>query len=317
VLEAWREARAVRSLLGAGARVAARRELQRRRSRYSAVLDLADGARCVLKFYRRAPRAAHEALRLGAANALPEVATPRLRGCARHVLIQDFVPGEPLDRLAKRTAGAARAELLARAAVVLAAIHGTKRTARGLPELSESCAPRRLAARLRGAWALVEGVGFARWRALHGELPSHWRGALDAASLDRLAGALGATGEGCVIGHGDYHPRHLVRTAEDQLFVIDWSAMSLVAPWLELAHLLRWLGPEERAGVTSRYLDAAQRRGVLRTLAAARAQELAASALAVDHLLVAKQMVRKLASDPEPGAVAAFRASLDALAERR
>ena len=91
--------------------------------------------------------------------------------------------------------------------------------------------------------------------------------------------------------------------------------MSRVTPWVELAHLLRWLAPAERSAVTAAYLEAAQRRGLLREVSEARSASLAASALLYDHLIVAKQMVRKLGRASRPGHLRSFRTSLDALAE--
>ena len=118
-----------------------------------------------------------------------------------------------------------------------------------------------------------------------------------------------------MLGHGDYQPRHLLRSPDDRLFVVDWIAMSLVSPWIELAHLLRWLAPAERDAVTAAYLEAVQGRGLLREVSAARSTALAASGLLYDHLIVAKQMVRKLGRACRPSHLRAFRASLDALAE--
>jgi len=91
--------------------------------------------------------------------------------------------------------------------------------------------------------------------------------------------------------------------------------MSLVAPWVELAHLLRWLAPPGRDVVTAAYLEAMQRRGLLREISPARNASLAASGLVLDHLIAAKQMVRKLGRACRPGHLNTFRASLDALAE--
>jgi thiamine kinase-like enzyme len=118
-----------------------------------------------------------------------------------------------------------------------------------------------------------------------------------------------------VLGHGDFQPRHLVRTPDDRLYVVDWVAMSLVTPWIELAHLLRWLAPAEREPVVAAYLEDVQRQGLLREVSLASAASLAASALVYGHLVAAKHMVRKLAGERRPGHVRAFQASLDALAE--
>jgi aminoglycoside phosphotransferase (APT) family kinase protein len=118
-----------------------------------------------------------------------------------------------------------------------------------------------------------------------------------------------------VLGHGDFHPRHLVQTPDGRLFVVDWMGMSLVTPWTELAHLLPWLAPEERDAVTAAYLEAMQKHGLLREVSPARGASLAASGLVLHHLIAAKQMVRKLGRAPRPGHLRTFRASLDALAE--
>ena len=117
---------------------------------------------------------------------------------------------------------------------------------------------------------------------------------------------LASTGDACVVGHGDFHPRHLVLTPDDRLFVVDWISMSLVTPWVELAHLLRWLSPAHHAAVTADYLEAMQRQGLLREVSPARAASLAASALLYDRLIVAKHRVRKLA---EPGPAGTSRRS--------
>lgn len=315
MLEPLREARAVKAVLGPEARVTSRRELQRRRSRRSVAVELADGSCVVVKYDWRAERVAQEASRLGAANLLEGIDTPRLRGATRHYLVQDFVPGEGLDALAKRAAGEARVKLFLRAARVLAAIHGSRPAALGALKLTEPCAPGRLAARVRRAWHEIEARGFARWEAQQGSVPAGWRRAFGKERLDRLIADLGATGDACVLGHGDYQPRHLLRSPDDRLFVVDWIAMSRVTPWIELAHLLRWLGPAERDAVTAGYLEAAQRRGLLREVSAARSAALAASGLLYDHLIVAKQMVRKLGRACRPSHLRSFRASLDALAE--
>jgi hypothetical protein len=301
-------------VLGTKARVASRRELQRRRSRRSVAVELSDGACFVVKYDDRAERVAQEAARLAAANRLEEIDTPRLRGATRHFLVQDFIAGEGLDALARRSEGDARLRLFERAAAVLAAIHGSGRAAaaEGLPE---PCAPERLAERVRRAWREIETRGFPCWEAQQGKLPAGWRRAFSEPAAGRLVSDLAASGEACVLGHGDFQARHLLRTPDDRLFVVDWIAMAWLCPWVELAHLLRWLPPAERSPVTAAYLEAAQKRGLLRGVSAARSQALAESALRYDHLIVAKQMVRKLARAPQPGHLRAFRSSLDALAE--
>ena len=161
----------------------------------------------------------------------------------------------------------------------------------------------------------IETRGFPRWEAQQGSVPPAWRSAVNEGVLARLVSDLGAAGEGCVLGHGDFQPRHLLLRSDDRLFVVDWIAMSRVTPWVELAHLLRWLGPAERSAVTAAYLEAAQKRGLLREVSTARSAALAESALRYDHLIVAKQMVRKLGRAPQPGHLRSFRGSLDALAE--
>ena len=312
MLAELRDARALRAILGRETRIASRRDLQRRRNRRSVAVELADGSCFVVKYDWRAERVAQETSRLGAANLLEGIDTPRLRGSTRHHLVQDFVPGEGLDALAKRAAGEARVALFLRAACVLAVIHGSRTAALALPE---PCAPGRLAERIRRAWREIETRGFARWETQQGSLPAGWRRALGEARIERLVGDLGTSGEACVLGHGDYQPRHLLRSPDDRLFVVDWIAMSWVTPWIELAHLLRWLAPAERDAVTAAYLEAAQRRGLLREVSAARSAALAASGLLFDHLIVAKQMVRKLGRACRPSHLQAFRSSLDALAE--
>ena len=315
MLAELRDARALRTILGRELRVVSRRDLQRRRSRRSVAVELADGSCFVLKYDWRASRVALESSRLGAANLLEGIDTPRLRGSSRHHLVQDFVPGEGLDALVKRAAGDARLALFLRAARVLAAIHGSRRAVPAALRLSEPCAPGRLAARVRRAWHEIEARGFPRWEIQQGSVPAGWRRAFGEQRINQLVADLGATGDGCVLGHGDYQPRHLLRAPDDRIFVVDWIAMSLVTPWIELAHLLRWLAPADRDAVTGAYLEAVQQRGLLREVSAARAASLAASGLLYDHLIVAKQMVRKLGRACSPGQLRAFRGSLDALAE--
>jgi hypothetical protein len=106
-----------------------------------------------------------------------------------------------------------------------------------------------------------------------------------------------------------------VRTADDRIFVIDWIAMSLVTPWIELAHLLRWLPSAQHASVAADYLEAMQRQHLLPSVSPARAASLCASALHYDRLMVAKHRVRKLARSGPPGHAETFRSMLDALAE--
>ena len=283
MLAALRDARALRAILGQEMRVASRRELQRRRNRRSVAVELGDGSCFVLKYDWRAERVAREASRLGAANLLKGIDTPKLRGSTRHHLVQDFVPGEGLDSLAKLAKGEARVALFRSAAQVLAAIHASPRAALGELELTEPCAPERLT--------------FGEER------------------IERLVADLGAAADGCVLGHGDFQPRHLVQAPDGRIFVADWMAMSLVTPWAELAHLLRWLVPAERDVVIAAYLEAMHKRGLLREVSAARSASLAASGLLLDHLIAAKQMVRKLGRASRPGHLPTFRASLDALAE--
>jgi hypothetical protein len=311
---AWSELRALKTVLGTTASVASRRELQRRRSRRSIAVELSDGACFVVKYDDRAARVAQEVSRLTVANRLEEIDTPRLRGATRHYLVQDFVSGEGLDALAKRLRGEDRRRLFERAAAVLAAIHGSRPAAASL-DLSEPCAPARLAERVRRAWREIETRGFPRWEDHQGRLPASWRRAFDERAGSRLVSDLAAAGEACVLGHGDFQARHLIQTSDDRLFVVDWIAMAWLCPWVELAHLLRWLAPEERGAVTAAYLEAAQKRGLLREVSPARSAALAESALRYDHLIVARQMVRKLARTPQPGHLRSFRSSLDALAE--
>ena len=311
-----RDARAVRVILGRKARIASRRMLQQRRNRRSVAVELADGSRFVVKYYWRAALVAQEAARLAVANAFPAVDTPRLRGSTRHHLLQDLVPGEEFDAIAKRLSREDRLPLFTRAAGVLAAIHGSKRpTVAGL-RLAEPCAPAHLAARMRRAWNEIEANGFCRWEAQQGSVPERWRRAFGELRIERLVRELASTGDACVLGHGDFHPRHLLVTPDDRLFVVDWIAMSLVTPWIELAHLLlRRLPLAQYDAVTAAYLEAMQRQGLLRDVSLVQGATLAASALLYDHLIVAKHGVRKLAGPGQPGQVAAFRASLDALAE--
>jgi aminoglycoside phosphotransferase (APT) family kinase protein len=315
LLAELRDASALRAILGREVRVKARRILQRRRNRRSVAVELADGTCCVLKYDWRAERVAQERSRLGAANLLKGVDTPRLRGATRHFLVQDFIPGEGMDALAKRAEGEARVALFLRAARVLAAIHGTPRDALGDLKLPEPCAPERLAARIRRAWHEIEARGFARWEAQQGSLPAGWRRAFGETRIEQLVADLGASGDACVLGHGDYQPRHLLRSPDDRIFVVDWIAMSRTTPWIELAHLLRWLTPGERDAVTAAYLEAMQRQGLLREVSPARGAALSASGLLYDHLIAAKQMVRKLGRACRPGHLSTFRAGLDALAE--
>jgi hypothetical protein len=315
VSAAGSELRALKAVLGTQARVAARRELQRRRSRRSVAVELSDGARFVVKYDDRAERVAQEASRLATANRLDEIDTPRLHGATRHYLVQDFVAGEGLDALARRLRGEPRLRLFERAATVLAAIHGSRAAAASL-DLSEPCAPARLAERVWRAWREIETRGFPCWEDHQGPVPASWRRAFDEQAGSRLVSDLAATGEAaCVLGHGDFQARHLIQTPDDRLFVVDWIAMAWLCPWVELAHLLRWLTPAERSRVTAAYLEAAQKRGLLREVSGARSAALAESGLRYDHLIVAKQMVRKLASTPQPGHLRSFRSSLDALAE--
>jgi thiamine kinase-like enzyme len=267
-----------------------------------------------VKYDDRAERVAQEAARLATANRFDEIDTPRLLGATRHYLVQDFVAGEGLDALARRMRGEPRRRLFERAAAVLAAIHGSRAAAASL-DLSEPCAPARLAERVRRAWREIETRGFPHWEDHQGRVPASWRRAFDEQAASRLVSDLAAAGEACVLGHGDFQARHLLRTPDDRLFVVDWIAMAWLCPWVELAHLLRWLAPAERSAVTAAYLEAAQKRGLLREVSATRSAALADSALRYDHLIVAKQMVRKLARTPQPGHLRSFRSSLDALAE--
>ncbi len=315
MLAELREARAVRAVLGSKARVVSQRELQRRRNRRTVDALLADGARVVVKYYWRAELVAQEAVRLRAANTLASVDTPRLLGHTRHHLLQDCVAGEGLDVYAKRTPREARLALFLRAAGVLATIHASRRALPAGLQLLEECAPERLAAQMRRAWSAIETHGFAHWQTQQGSVPERWRRAFGEQRIARLVRDLAATGDACVLGHGDFHPRHLVRTADDRLFVVDWIAMSLVTPWVELAHLLRWLPIPQHANVTAAYLEAMQREELLTNVTPARAASLCVSALHYDRLIVAKHRVRKLAGTDEPEHAATFRASLDALAE--
>jgi hypothetical protein len=254
-------------------------------------------------------------VRLRAANAQAALDTPRLRGVTRHHLLQDFIPGEGLDVFAKRTPREARLSQFRRAAQVLATIHASPRPEPGSLKLSEAFAPDRLAAHVRRAWGAIATRGFARWQAQQGSVPDRWRRAFGEPRIAALVRDLASTGDACVVGHGDFHPRHLVRAPDDRLFVVDWIAMSLVTPWIELAHLLRWLPTAQHGVLTADYLEAMQRRGLLRDVPPARAGSLVASALVYDRLIVAKHRVRKLAEPGQPQHVATFRASLDALAE--
>ena len=315
MLPELREARAVRAILGSQARVASRHELQRRRNRHSVAVELADGARFVVKYYWRAELVAQEAARLALANGLPTIDTPRLRGCTRHHLLQDCVPGEGLDAIAKRAPREERLVLFARAACVLAAIHGSKRSVTGAVRLAEPCAPAHLATRMRRAWNEIEVRGFARWEVQQGSVPERWRRAFDEQRIAKLVGELGSTGDACVLGHGDFQSRHLILTPDGRLFVVDWTGMALVTPWIEIAHLLRWLLPAQHAVVTTAYLEAMQRQGLLRDVSPAHGASLAASALLYERLIVAKHRVRKLSGPCQPGHIAAFRSSLDALVE--
>jgi aminoglycoside phosphotransferase (APT) family kinase protein len=317
MLAELRDARAVKAILGRDARVASSRELQRRRNRRSVAVELADGSRVVVKYYWRAELVEEEALRLAAANALASIDTPRLRGRTRHHLVQDFVPGIGLDALANGSPPETRLAYFARAARVLAAIHGCKSAVLGGVPLAEPCAPARLDARMRRAWSEIEARGFPRWEAQQGSVPEVWRRAFDEQRIAKLVGELGSTGAACVLGHGDFQPRHLLFTPDDRLFVVDWIAMSRVTPWIELAHLLRWLAPAQHASVTETYLEAMQRQGLLRDVSPARGAALAASALLYDHLIVARHCVRRLAAPGQPGRAELFRACLDALAEGR
>jgi hypothetical protein len=316
VLEPLLEARALRAVLGREARVESRRELQRRRNRRSVAVELADGSCFVVKYDRKAGRVAQEASRLGAANRLEGIDTPRLRGATRHYLVQDFVAGEGVDALAVRSTAEKRVELFLLAARVLVAIHASRSAVPGTATLPEPCAPARLAARLQRAWREIETRGFPCWEAQQGSVPPAWRRAFGEPAIAKLVSDLGVAEEGCVLGHGDFQPRHLLRSPDGRLFVVDWMGMSLVPPWVELANLLRWLAPAERSAVTAAYLEAAQRRGLLREVSHARAAALAESGLAFAHLILAKQMVRKLArAGARPGHLRSFRDSLDALAE--
>jgi hypothetical protein len=315
VLAELRDAAAVRTLLGRQARVVSRRELQRRRNRRTVAAVLADGAQIVVKYYWRGELVEQEAVRLQAANAFESVDTPRLLGRTRHHLVQEFVAGEALDVFAKRTPREARLVLFTRAARVLATIHACKREALACVRLSEEYAPEGLAAQMRRAWREIESRGFARWEAQQGSVPERWRRAFGEARIERLVRELAASGDACVLGHGDFQPRHLVLTADDRLYVVDWIAMSLVSPWVELAHLLRWLPLAQHASVTDAYLEVMQRRALLADVSPARAASLCASALDYDRLMVAKHRVRKLAGVDPSEPAAGFRASLDALAE--
>ena len=310
-----RDARAVRVILGRQARVASRRELQQRRNRRSVEVELADGSRLVLKYCWRAELVAQEAVRLVAANALPAIDTPRFRGATRHHLLQDCVPGEGLDAIAKRASREDRLPLFARAARVLAAIHGSKRPAVAGLRLAEPCTPARLAERMRRAWGEIEMHGFSHWEVQQGSVPERWRRAFDEQRIAKLVAELGSSGDACVLGHGDFQPRHLVLTPDDRLFVVDWTGMALVTPWIEVAQLLRWLSPTQRDAVTAAYLEAMQRQGLLRDLSFAHGASLAACARLYERLIFAKHRVRKLVGPCKPGHVEAFRAGLDALAE--
>ncbi len=312
---AWRNVRAVRAILGRNARVVSQRELQRRRNRRSVLVELEDGSRVVVKYYWRAQLVAREAARLATVNALASIDTPRLRGSTRQHLVQDHVPGESLDALRKRTSSDARLVHFTRAARVLAAIHASKPERVGAIPLHENDAPEPLAARMQRAWGEIETHGFARWEAQQGSVPERWRRAVDGQRIEKLARDLASTGDACVLGHGDFHPRHLLLTPDDRIFVVDWIAMSLVTPWIELAHLLRWLPRAQHDAVTAAYLEAMQRQGRLRNVSLAQGASLTGSALHYDRLIVAKQRVRKLARPGPPGHATAFRVSLDALAE--
>jgi hypothetical protein len=316
VLAERREAHALRKMLGRDVRVVSRSELQERRNRRTWILDLADGSRVVLKWYRRPGIAPDEAQRLAAANGLEGILTPRLLGGSRHHLVQECLAGEPLDRLARHSTPAGRVTITARAAGVLAAIHAAKLVALRTLLVAETCTPRALAEQLERARRLVAGPGLERWQALMGPVPAAWRAGLEAARFSGLGAALGASGESCVLGHGDFHLRHVLRTPDDRLGVVDWSGLSLVSPWLELAQLLRWHSPEGRAEVTQAYLVAAHSHGLLRGTVLADARSLAERALVATQLLLARRMVRKLRPGARASHLDSFRASLDALASR-
>jgi len=315
VLAGLRDARALRAILGRDARVVARRDLQRRRNRRTVAAVLADGSSVVVKYYWRAELVALESQRLRAANAIEGLDTPRLRGCTRHHLVQDCVAGEGLDAFAKRTPREERLALFTRAARALAVIHGNRQTAQASVRLTEAFTPERLGAHMRRAWSEIETRGFAHWEAQQGSVPERWRRALGEPRIARLVRELASTGDACVLGHGDFHPRHLVLAPDDRLFVVDWIAMSLITPWIEVAHLLRWLPSAQHASLTAAYLEAMQRRGLLAGVSPAQADSLCASGLLYDRLIVAKHRVRKLAEPGRAEHIAAFRTSLDALAE--
>ena len=208
-----RSARRGRStrVLGPEARVASRRELQRRRSRRSVAVELADGSRLVVKYDWRAERVAQEASRLGTANSLEGIDTPRLRGSTRHYLVQDFVAGDGLDALAKRSPGEnSRRIVPARGARARRDPRQPARRARCADSSPSPARLDRLAARVRRAWREIETRGFPRWEAQQGAVPPAWRRAVDESVLARLVSDLGAAGEGCVLGHGDFQPRHLL-----------------------------------------------------------------------------------------------------------
>ena len=231
LLAELRDARAVRAILGREARVASRRELQRRRNRRSVAVELADGSRFVVKYYWRAELVAQEAARLAAANRLAAIDTPRLRGCTRHHLVQDFVPGEGLDALAKRTPREARARALrARGA---RARRDPRQQARRAGRPAARRALRARTPRRAHAPRLARDRG-ARLRALGGAAGKRARGLAPglrrAADREARRAISASTGDACVLGHGDFQPRHLLLTPDDRLFVVDWIAMSLVDP---------------------------------------------------------------------------------------
>ena len=315
MLEPFREARALKAVLGPAARVRSRRELQRRRSRRSVAVELADGSRFVVKYDWRAERVAQEASRLATANRLEGIDTPRLRGATRHHLVQDFVAGEGLDALARQSAGEARAELFARAARVLAEIHGSRSAetaALKLPGALRARTPRgpgapRLA---RDRGARLSALGGAAGKRAARLAPGCRRRRARPAGLRsrRRRRRLGARARRLPAAPSDpvFRGRAL-RGGLDRDVAGD--SLGRARPPAALARA------GEREAVTATYLEAAQQRGLLREVSAARSASLATSGLLYDHLIVAKQMVRKLRRACRPSHLNAFRTSLDALAE--
>jgi aminoglycoside phosphotransferase (APT) family kinase protein len=316
MISSWQDRRAIRAILGRDARSESVEDLQRRRNRRTLAFDLEEGAgRYVLKFYRRRALVETESRSLEFINGVKQVRTPRYCGRARRHFIQEFIEGTYLDELSREEPYERFKARCFEAIRVLAGIHTVGSADCDVDWLRNTFAPDLLRARLERARARLEGVGFPRYAELSGKRCDAWSPAISESRIAELTRDLQATQDACVLGHGDFQPRHMIFTATGDIYVVDWVNLSLVTPWYELAHLVRWFRREDHAELVAAYHEEMRRRGRLLELSEACVARLARSALAYERICIAKDLVRKLQTRAGAVHLAAFQSNMDALAE--